>query len=114
MAIRQVMHQPVGHLVGNHLDEKGTTVLVEERRIEPQAAATEMSLPGTLASQVQPDGRARQGVMHLTTQSPGGLDPLAQCALAGGAIESIKPFGIGVGQHGMDHGVLEWRHATAA
>ncbi len=114
IAIRQMMYQPVGHFVGHHLDQESTAVLVEENRVESQATTTEMGLPGALATQVEPDGRARQGAMHLATQPPGGLYPLAQHALAGSAIERVEPFGIGFGQRGMDHGVLEWRHAKAA
>lgn len=108
MAILQVMYQPVGHLVGHHLDQEGKTVLLQQYPIEAQPTATEVRLAGTLAAQVQPDRRARQPGMQFTAQVPGRFDPRHQCAVQGGPVESVEPPGVEVRERGRRHGVLEW------
>lgn len=67
MAILEVMDQPVGHLVGHHLDQEGDTVLGVEHRIEAQATAAEVGLAGGPATQVAPDPGTWQVRVHIAT-----------------------------------------------
>lgn len=108
MAVFQMMDQPVSHFVGHHLDQKGQAVLAVEHRVEAQAATPEMGLAGAAAAQVAPDPRPGKMRMDLPTQPPGGLHPLAQRSLELRRVERSQAFGIGMGQGGVLHGVLEW------
>lgn len=67
VAVLQMMHQPVGHLMRHHLDQEGEAILLQEQRIEAQPAAPEVRLAGTLAAQVQPYCRTRQPRVQLAT-----------------------------------------------
>lgn len=109
VAILQVMHQPVGHLVRHHLDQKGEAVLLQEQRIEAQPAPSEVGLAGTLAPQIKPDRRSRQGGMQFTTQTVGRFDPLEKGKAKGGPVELIESSEVGGGKRGYRHGMIEWR-----
>ena len=76
LAILEVMHQPMGHLVGNHVDEEGLAILAEQDRIEAQATAAEMCLPRTFATNVQPHPGPGEFGIHLASQFPGSIDTL--------------------------------------
>jgi len=109
MAVLQMVHQPVGHLVRHHLDQEGEAILLQQQRIEAQPAATEVRLSGALSSKIQPDQRARQCRMDLVTTLIGRLDLLDEGAVQGGPVESVETDGVGSGKRGDGHGMLEWR-----
>lgn len=109
MTVLQVMHQPVGHLVGHHLDQEGEAILLQQHRIETQPAASEVRLTGTLALQVQPYRRARQPGVQLATQPIRRLDPLEEGTVEGDSVEGVESGGVGGGKRGYRHGMIEWR-----
>lgn len=107
MALLEVKHQPMRHLVGYHLDHEGQAILLEQHRVEAQSAAAQMRLSGRLSAQVQPDTRSRQAGMELATEPPGSRHPLVKRDMQGPGIEFVEPAGIRRGEHGSDHGVVE-------
>ncbi len=66
VAILEMMHQPVGHLVGDHLDQEGLAILVVQHRIEAQTSPPEVRLTGRPAAQVTPHPGSGQARMDLT------------------------------------------------
>ena len=78
VAIAEMAHQPVGHLMGYHLDQVSVAVFPIEHRVEAQATAAIMCLAGALASQVEPYPRPGQVRVEFATEPPGGLDPVEQ------------------------------------
>ncbi len=67
VAVLEMMHQPVGHLVGNHLDQEGLAILVVQHRIEAQTFPPEVRLAGRPAAQVTPHPGSGQARMDLST-----------------------------------------------
>lgn len=78
--ILQVMNQPVGHLVGYHLDQKLDTILGIQHRVEAKPTATEVRLARTPAAQIEPHPGPGQIGVDLAAQRIGLLDPLPQGA----------------------------------
>lgn len=102
-AILQMVNQPVGHLMGNHLDQKVDTILGIQHRVEAQSSATKVCLPRTSAAQIKPDARPGQFRVDLAAQQIGMPDPLMQDTREVGARKRGKRDRVGVGQGGMRH-----------
>lgn len=102
-AIFQMMDQPVGHLVGYHLDQEVDPVLGIQHRVEAQPAAAKMCLPRTPPPQIEPYARPGQPGVNLPAQCEGVGNPLMQGVREAGARESGKRFGVGMGQGGSHH-----------
>ncbi len=112
--LREVVHQPVRHLVGHHIDEEVTTVFAQQHGIETQSAAAEVRLPGALATQVEPYSRSRQMRMYFPAQLEGRLDALMQRPVQRRFVEAIEPVDAKVGEGWSVHGMLECRPGMAA
>lgn len=114
VALLEVMHQPVCHLVGHHIDEERLAVFTQQHGIETQPGAAEVCLAGALAAQVEPHPRTRQMRMHLPAQLKSGLDALMQRSMQRRLVEAVEPIGTGVGKRWSVHGMLECRPVMAA
>lgn len=73
-SMRQVKHQPVGHLMGDHLIEKRYAVFTQQHRVQAYAAAAQVRLPSRGAAQIKPYRWLRQPRAHLKATPPGLLD----------------------------------------
>lgn len=98
--IFQVPDHPVGHLMRHDFSQEGCSVVFEQRDIEAQPLASEMGLPCTLATQIEPHLRRRQCGVNATTQCQGLIDTHQHGLFQAFAVQCLQGNSIDVRQHG--------------